>query len=439
MKGLVRRIVLTVCAMGLGVVLFLLDSIVLGGPGPGPGTAKRPTPAGTVAAAAQRGSLQELQDRLERIPGDWVAWAQLGSAYIEQAGRGGDTSSYPHAEAAFTESLRVGPQDNPEALTGQATLAAARHDFRTAAALATEATTINGFNAPAFGVLSDALVELGRYAEAEAAAQKMTDLSPDSFALARVSRLRELRGDTAGAQTALERWRAHAVSPAVAAVASFRLGELAFNAGDLSTAKASYAESRAHDRSFLPAVAGTAKANAAAGDPAAAVIAYRQVLDGLPLPQYATELGDLLTALGRVQEANQLYAMADTQRQLIRANGGRTDLEAAVFAADHGDPAVALDLAAREHAVRASIHTDDALAWALHRNGRNTEALLLAERAVRLGTRDASLHFHLGMIEAALERGPAARTSLRTALEINPHFSLLHAPTARAELIRLGG
>jgi tetratricopeptide (TPR) repeat protein len=169
------------------------------------------------------------------------------------------------------------------------------------------------------------------------------------------------------------------------------------------------------------------------------VIAYRQVLEGLPLPQYAAELGDLLAALGRAEEARAPYAMADTQLRLIGANGGRTDLQAALFAADHGDPGVALDLAQREHAVRQSIHTDDALAWALHRNGRNIEALVLAQRAVRLGTRDASLHFHLGMIEAALDRGPAARTSLQTALEINPYFSLLHAPTARAQLLRLDG
>ena len=167
------------------------------------------------------------------------------------------------------------------------------------------------------------------------------------------------------------------------------------------------------------------------------MISYRRVLEAYPAPRYAAELGDLLTSLGRQDEASQPYALVAVQTQLIRANGGRTDLEAALFAADHGDPTLALELARREHAVRETVYTDDALAWALHRNGSNTDALALSERALRLGTRNASLYFHRGMIESALGLGAAARASLDTALAINPHFSPVHAPTARAELARL--
>ena len=246
MRRLARRAVLTVCAMGLGVVLFLVDSIMLGGPGPD--AAKRPVPGGTVAAAAPRGALEELQARLERVPGDWVAWADLGSVYVEQARRSGDPSSYPQAEAAFTESRRVGPQDNPLALTGQARLAGARHDFVAAAALATEATTINGFDATAHGVLAEALIELGRYDEAEAALGKIADLSPVSPTLARIAQLRELRGDIEGAKQALERSRVAASSPAAAAFASFALGELAFDAGDLAAAELRYAQALTRDQ-----------------------------------------------------------------------------------------------------------------------------------------------------------------------------------------------
>ena len=434
-RRLVRRALLTVGAFALGVALFLVDSIALGGPGPDP--AKRAAPGGTVAAAAPRGSQAELRARLERVPGDWVAWAALGVTYLEQAGRSGDSSTLAQAEATFTESLRVRPQDNPQALTGQAALAAARNDFAAAAALATEATTINAFNGTALGVLSDALVELGRYEEAAAALQSMADLSGDSSTLARISRLRELHGDTTGAQEAMERSLAGARSPAAAAYASFALGELAFNAGDLTAAQSRYAESRTRDPGHLPAVAGAAKVDAARGNPIAAVTAYRGVVAASPLPHYATEFGDLLASLGRQDEAAQQYATAAAQIQLIRANGGNPDLAAALFAADRGDPEEALALARREHAARKSIHTDDALAWALHGVGRDSEALVLSDGALRLGTRDASLHFHRGMIEAALGLGPAATVSLETALAINPHFSTLHAPAARAQLDRL--
>ena len=435
MRRLARRVALTGCAMALGVVLFLVDSIVLGGPGDdAPKTARR----GTVAAAPARGSVAELQLRLERVPGDWVAWAALGSTYVEQARRTGDPSTYPRAEAAFAESLRVHPVDNAKAVTGRANLAAARHDFAAAFTLASEATAINAFDAAAYGVLTDALVELGRYDEADITLQRMADLSPDSSALARISYLRELRGDILGAREAMERSRSQAYSPAAVAFASFHLGELAFNAGDLASAHGHYAESLRRDPGYLPAVAGSAKVAAARGDASAAIAGYRRVVDALPLPQYATELGDLFTSLGQQDEAAMQYAVVTAQTRLIRANGGSADLEAALFAADHGDPKTALTLAQREHAARQSIHTDDALAWALHRNGRNAEALVLSERSLRLGTRDASLHFHRGMISSALGLADQARVSLQTALEINPYFSLVHAPAARRELARFG-
>jgi Flp pilus assembly protein TadD len=76
----------------------------------------------------------------------------------------------------------------------------------------------------------------------------------------------------------------------------------------------------------------------------------------------------------------------------------------------------------------------DALAWQLHANGRDAEAITHADEALRLGTRSALFHFHRGMIELSLGRLDAARADLRQALAINPHFSLLHAPEARQVL-----
>jgi hypothetical protein len=43
------------------------------------------------------------------------------------------------------------------------------------------------------------------------------------------------------------------------------------------------------------------------------------------------------------------------------------------------------------------------------------------------------------MIEKALGRTADARRDLTAALRLNPHFSALHAPLARAALAALGG
>jgi hypothetical protein len=52
--------------------------------------------------------------------------------------------------------------------------------------------------------------------------------------------------------------------------------------------------------------------------------------------------------------------------------------------------------------------------------------------------RNAVLYFHAGMIERALGNASAARRDLRTAISINPHFSILYARTAARTLRALG-
>ena len=122
--------------------------------------------------------------------------------------------------------------------------------------------------------------------------------------------------------------------------------------------------------------------------------------------------------------------------RLLVANGVKTDLETALFDADHGIRLrAALALARTARADRPSIDGDDVLAWALARNGRCGEALAVSTRALRLGTRDALHLFHRGMIERCLrQRGAACGDFSREALALNPHFSILWAPVARKAL-----
>jgi Flp pilus assembly protein TadD len=142
---------------------------------------------------------------------------------------------------------------------------------------------------------------------------------------------------------------------------------------------------------------------------------------------------------GRSAGAAQQYAVARDWVTLAKASGVATDLETALFAADHGDKAEALRAARAEWARRHSVHVADALAWALHVNGRDARALGYARLANGLGYRNAMFRYHLGMIEKSLGRTADARRDLSAALRLNPHFSFLHAPLAKAALASLGG
>jgi tetratricopeptide (TPR) repeat protein len=152
----------------------------------------------------------------------------------------------------------------------------------------------------------------------------------------------------------------------------------------------------------------------------------------VPLPQYVSTLTDLYLVAGRAAEAQRQLRLVGAIERLLAANGVRTDLETAVFDADHGlRLADALTRARRAYAERPSIDAADALAWALVRNGRCAEALTYTRRALSLGTLDALKLFHRGMAERCLGDMRGARRTFRLALATNPHFSLRWSPVAR--------
>jgi tetratricopeptide (TPR) repeat protein len=132
-------------------------------------------------------------------------------------------------------------------------------------------------------------------------------------------------------------------------------------------------------------------------------------------------------------EAERQYGLVGAIANLYRANGVNADTALALFLADRGtDQDGAVGMARAGYAVAPGVYAADALAWALHQAGRSDEALAYANDALRAGTPDALLHYHAGMIHLALANDTEAERLLRRALDLNPHFSLTHAPKAAA-------
>jgi tetratricopeptide (TPR) repeat protein len=97
-----------------------------------------------------------------------------------------------------------------------------------------------------------------------------------------------------------------------------------------------------------------------------------------------------------------------------------------------------VDLARAALAQRPTVFAEDTLAWALRQAGRADEARPHAEAAVRLGTADALLWYHLAAVEADVGRADLARSHLATALTLNPTLSVRDLPAARDLAARLG-
>jgi tetratricopeptide (TPR) repeat protein len=427
-------------AVGLAAAAALFGGVLSGSPAGG-------TVGHSDSAAAERlasgfappgdtaAYVAELEQRVAGGARDPQGLLLLGLAYQQRARETGDPSFYPRSEEALRRALALAPR-NYLTITGLAALAASRHRFEDARALAEQAVRLNPRSAEAYGVLGDALVELGRYRDAFDRFDRMASLKPTLASYSRVSYARELLGRPRAAIAAMKlAVEAGAGTGEPAAWALVQLGNLYFDRGRLLQAERSYRAALARLPGYVHAQAALAKVAAARGHYGRAAWLYRSAVEKLPLPQYEGALGDVLRLAGRRAEAERAYGVVDATEGLLRANGVRTELETALFDLDHWrDPGGALARARNAYRERRSIEGDDVLAWALYKNGRCREALVHAERALRLGTRDAQKVFHRGMVELCLGRVAEGRESLARALVLNPHFSLLYVPVARKAL-----
>ncbi|MFH9176096.1 tetratricopeptide repeat protein [Streptomyces albogriseolus] len=427
------------CAVLLAVAMTA-GAVAVGGDGR---DAARAVPGVSRAVSADvpvRGDLdtaiRSLQTHVRQQPRDSGAWAALGLAQVERARTDGDPSRYARAERALARSLALRP-GNDRALAGQAALAAARHDFAAALDHADRALEVNPYSERALCSRIDALVELGRYAEAAKAAAVADRRRPGVPVFTRYAYVRELRGDVRTARRVLHRALDSAAGPADVAYVATALGNLERGQGRAGTALRHYARALAADDAYLPALEGRARAQAADGDRAGAITTLEQVVARSPLPGPLVALGELYEdrgAPGDRARAREQYALVDAWTALARAGGVDVDLDTALAAADHGDTAEALRAARAAWDRRRTVHTADALAWALHRAGRSAEALPYARRATATGYREAAFLHHRGMIEKAAGQDRAARAALTAALRLNPGFSPLGARAARAAL-----
>jgi len=391
-------------------------------------------------AAPGAGSRQLIDDATATLaadPDDADALLTLGLAWYQHARETYDPSDYARADEALARRLALLP-DDPEALIGQGTVALARHRFADALDLGTRARDLAPANPRAWGVVGDALVELGRYPDALDAVQHMVDLRPDLGSYSRVSYQRELRGDLDGAIDAMER-AVIAGGPQTENTEYVRvlLGNLWMIDGDLDHAEASYDASLAHAPGFVHALAGLGRVRAARGDLAGAIELLGTATDAVPAPELLITLGELQEAAGRTTDAQATYDLVRDIETLFAANGVVVDLDLALFEADHGDPTTAVELARGAWTDTPTVRAADALGWALLRAGRPDEARPWAERALALGSLEPSYLFHAGLIADAQGDIPAARAWLGDLLDRDPGWSALRAPIARDTLARL--
>jgi tetratricopeptide (TPR) repeat protein len=381
--------------------------------------------------------------RFERDPHDFLSLNFLGQAFMRKGRETGDASAYVKAEAAFRKSLEL----DPDYEVTQADLSASlfvKHDFQGALDIASRVYASDPEALQVLATIGDAQLELGHYADAEAAYQKLVGYNLGAAVDVRFARLIWLQGRPQEAlgrmQQAADEAQSSGLSGEAAAWYQFELGEFYFNTGHpKEAAQANTAALAAYDHYYL-ALAGLGKALAAQGRYAEAIDHYQQAAAIIPQPDILAALGDLYTLTGQPEEARRQYATVEFIGRLAGINQVIYNRQLALYYANH-DLKVdqALELTTRELAVRRDVYGYDAQAWALYKNRRYAEARQAIDQAMAFGTRDALLWYHAGMINMALGDCDAGQSRLAEALALNAHFDVLQARIAQTTLDRLCG
>ena len=394
-------------------------------------------------------TIRFLEERVKRDPDDFIANNKLASEYLQRLRETGDITYLNLASRAANASLGTLPaEQNKGGLIALTQVVFSSHDFAAARDHAKRLVELEPNKGYPFQFLGDAMLELGQYEEAETAFRQMEKLGglqgQTRVAMEqRLARLALLHGDNKGATRHFSealKIASSTVEPPKETVAwcQWQLGETAFAGGDYKWAEKYYRDSLVTFPDYFRSLASLGRVRAAQGDMSGAISSYEKVVHILPDPNFVASLGDLYKIAGQAADADNQYVLVEQIGHLTAQSGTLYNRQLALFFADHDiKPDEAYANAVKEYEIRRDIYGADAVAWTALKAGKITEAQNAIKEALKLGTKDAKLYYHAGMIAKAAGDPTQAVWLLKAALSINPAFDSLQAENAKKALLEL--
>ncbi len=204
-----------------------------------------------------KANVEKLQSKIKANPDDSRSLLALANAYITESRISGNIAYYDQAALQTVEIILSKKPDDYEALMLKSLVQLSQHHFAEGLATAQKAVSIDSNSAFVYGLLVDANVEMGNYQAAVDAADKMVTIRPDMRSYSRISYLREIHGDYAGAVIAMKA----AVQAGIPGEEStewcrVQMGRLYENMGDLNKASFQYNLTLAARPGYAYALAG---------------------------------------------------------------------------------------------------------------------------------------------------------------------------------------
>jgi tetratricopeptide (TPR) repeat protein len=369
-----------------------------------------------------------------------IEYGRLAGAYLQRCRETGDVADAIRAEQAARRSLAIRTRNNYAAYDSLALSLLTLHRFREAASVAERCAATRPDDAEATYLDVEARIEMGDYAQAERQLNRLNGAEQDPFSDALRARLCEMEGRPKGALDYLRAAQQQAdrnsdLSRPAVAWFHMRRGDVLQAMGRLPEAEAAYHEALALFPRDYKTMTSLSRLASCRHNWQEAIRWGGQAAEIVPAPDTLALLGDAYAAAGRRAEAAQQYQLIEAIADIARAQGAVYDRQRSLYYADHDRHLPeALQLARKELTVRHDVFAYDTLAWAAYKNGRLDEATQAAQRATALGTQDALLIYHAGMIALANGQRQRGYELLSRALAINPCFHPVYADAARAVL-----
>jgi tetratricopeptide (TPR) repeat protein len=399
-----------------------------------PRMSRAPVPS---EAAIRNRDIEFFGSRVARDPRSARDFAQLAALYLQRARETADNDDLLRAESNARRSLALRTGRNSAAFGVLASSLLSQHRFAEALDVSRRLVEEDSTSIAARGLLGENLFELGRYDEAGKVFGTLSTYRGDLGIAPRLARWEELHGRPEEARRLLraalaEAKHRHGMPREQLAWFHLRLGDLAFRYGHLREAREELEAGLSvapEDARLLGAMARLAAVQGHWHEAAAfGERSIARVLD----PATLGLLHDAYRVTGDSARAEDYYhAMALS----VLRQPGPFHRAWSLFLLDHGrEVPTVLGKVREELESRKDIYGYDLLAWALHRSGRDREAEQPMRQALALGTRDAMLFYHAGMIERALGHNEESRRHLQAALETNPFWDPSHPAEARLVL-----
>ncbi len=373
--------------------------------------------------------VDKLIAKLKARSGDTKTELALANAYIIESRISGNLAYYDKAALTTVDRIIEREPKNYEALMLRSLLQLSQHHFAEGLETAKLAVSIDSNSAFVYGLLVDANVEMGNYEAAVDAADKMVSTRPDLRSYSRISYLREIHGDYAGAVAAMK-LAVQAGIPAEEATEWCRvqLGRLYENMGEVEKARFQYNLSLAARPGYVYALSGLGRIASFEKKYDSAIYYFEQAVALMTELGIKNNLANAYDIAGNKEKANNMYKqiideMNKQEKALIDDPdmGHYSDKEQAYVYLQSNNYDKALQHALAEYKRRPdNIEVNEMMAWVYYKRNEIDKALPYIDAAFVTNSMNPVLLCTAGLIYLKTGDTEKGKKMLSLGLKNNP-------------------